>query len=136
MNAAEALVRCLDQAHRAVWVYGLVGARVDDARAEESFGSHRRDRDDLLAALDAQGVTPPAPPASYDLAVPRDRAQARALAQQVEADCAAAAADAVAVTTGRERRLALRLLQRAALGATTWDAEPQPFPGLDRPDAG
>ncbi len=136
MSAADALEACLAQAQRAVWAYGLLGARLDDPRPDESFASQRRDRDDLLAALDARGTTPPAPPASYELDVPSDLAAGRTLAQRLELDCAEAAAALVRVTGGDERRLAVRLLQRAALRAVTWDVEPAPFPGLDRPDAG
>lgn len=136
MSAVDALEACLAQAHRAVWVFGLLGARLDDPRPADSFAASRRDRDDLLAALDARGATPPAPPASYELEVPSDLAAGRRLAQEVEQDTADAAAAAVRVTSGVERRLAVRLLQRAALRAVSWDARPVAFPGLDRPDDG
>lgn len=136
MSTTDALEACLAQSQRAVWTYGVLGARLDDPRPDDSFASQRRDRDDLLAALDARGTTPPAPPASYELDVPSDLAAARRLAQQLERDCAEAATALVRVTSGDERRLTVRLLQRAALRAVAWDAEPEPFPGLDRPDMG
>jgi hypothetical protein len=133
VSAVDALEACLAQAQRGVWVLGLLGARLDDPRPADSFASHRRDRDDLLAALAARGATPPAPPASYDVEVPSDLDAGRRLAQQVEQDTAAAAAAAVRVTSGVERRLAVRLLQRSASRAVAWDAAPVAFPGLERP---
>ncbi len=133
MSAVAALEACLAHAHRAVWVYGYLGARVDDVRASDSFVSHRRDRDDLLAALTRRGTTPPAPPAGYDVPDVGDAAAARALAQEVERDCAAAAVAAVGATRAEERVLALRLLQRAATGEVAWGGAAAAFPGLPDP---
>ena len=69
MSASTLLAAVLEAEHAAVYGYGVLGARLDDATrraALAAFDAHRARRDDLLARL---GTGAPATAAAYDVAV-------------------------------------------------------------------
>ena len=142
----EALQRCLAGEHAAVYGYGVIGgvlagASTSSSRAEvvaraqqlaaAGYVAHRRRRDQLTGLITAQGGTPVAAAPAYDLPGPvRTLDQCRALAIQLEDRCAQIYADAVARTTDHDRAFTARALTGCALGAASWGAKPDPFPGL------
>lgn len=117
----------------AVWVYGLIGARVRDLRddALAQLAAHEVVRDRLASRLIDLGARPAAPQASYDVRTPDNAKSGRALARTVEARIAAACARLVAVTFDEDRADAVRGLRTAALARVSWGGTPEPFPGLD-----
>ncbi|MCL8253410.1 ferritin-like domain-containing protein [Aeromicrobium fastidiosum] len=60
MTPTEALQAWLALEHEAVWLYPVVGARLDALRdrATTSFEAHRDVRDDLVVRLRTRGVEP------------------------------------------------------------------------------
>ena len=120
--------------HEAVWLYGMIGARVDSlaGAARTSYDAHRLVRDRLLALVDSEPratrwvrLSPTATTASTR---PKD---ARAAASNVEERIAAACV-ALFGDSGRDgRRFAMSGLRRAALAALDWGAPVRAFPGLD-----
>lgn len=109
--------------HAAVYAYGLLGARLDDATrrvALSAFDAHRARRDELLAQLRARRLPTPGPELSYDVAV-AGRPQALALALRVETELAVRWRDLVAVTDlPALRRLGVQGLQDSAVRAAQW----------------
>ena len=123
MTEGAALAGALETEHAAVYAYGVLGARLDDAArtsAQAAFDAHRSRRDGLLSALRARGLATPGPAASYDVLV-ADRAQALALAVRVETEVGVRWRDVVAGTDDRAlRRLAVQALQDSAVRAARW----------------
>lgn len=120
---AVLLTALLEAAHAAVYGYGVLGARLDDATRPEAVrgqDSHSVRRDQLTALLADRGVEPPAPEPAYDVAV-ADAAGALALAVVLEQGMALRWRDLVGGTDDAAlRRLAVSGLQEAALRATGW----------------
>lgn len=118
--------------HEAIWVYGYLGGRVpaiEDA-ARDAFEIHRLIRDRLIAMLDADGATRPAPLMGYDVPTVKDAKQASAIARDIEAKGVATWLSAVGTSEGKERRFAIEMMRRAALAELSWDGELAAFPGL------
>ena len=123
MTEGSALAGALDTEHAAVYAYGVLGARLDDATrraAQTASDAHRSRRDDLLSAMRARGLPTPGPASSYDVLV-TDRPQALALAVRVETEVGVRWRDLVAATDDRAlRRLAVQALQDSAVRAALW----------------
>ena len=118
-----ALLEVLAAEHAAVYGYGVLGARLDDRSRPAALladDAHRARRDSLIAALTARGITPPAPPASYD-AVVSNAAQALALAVRLEVGVGQRWRDLVTRTDNKAlRRLGVAGLTESAVRATEW----------------
>jgi hypothetical protein len=119
----ERLVALVEAEHAAVYAYGVLGARLDDATrklARTAYDSHRARRDQVVAALQAHGATAPAPLAVYDVAV-ADAVEALALAVRVEEGMSLRWRDLVGETRARAlRSLAVAGLQETAVRAAQW----------------
>jgi Domain of unknown function (DUF4439) len=109
--------------HAAVYGYGVLGARLDEAGrriALTAYDSHRARRDQLVAALTAAGGSAPAPLAAYDVSV-ADRPEALALAIRLEEGLSVLWRDLVGGSDDRAiRRLAVAGLQETAVRAAQW----------------
>jgi hypothetical protein len=123
MTVVERLLALVEAEHAAVYGYGVLGARLDDALrrvAQLAYDSHRARRDQLVAALRGAGGKPPAPLASYDVAA-GDATQAMALAIRIEEGLALRWRDLVGDTDDRALRLlAIAGLQETAVRAAQW----------------
>jgi hypothetical protein len=119
----DLLAELLEAAHAAVYGYGVLGARLDEASrraALAAFDVHRARRDALSAQLRARGAEPEPGLPAYDVEV-ADAAAARALAVRLEEGMALRWRDLVGGTDDVElRRLALSGLQETAVRAATW----------------
>jgi hypothetical protein len=123
MTEESGLADALATEHAAVYAYGVLGARLDDATrtlALAAFDAHRSRRDDLLSRLRARNLPAPAPATSYDVIV-ANRAQALALAVRVETEVGVRWRDLVAATDDRGLRgLAVQALQDSAVRTAQW----------------
>ena len=123
MSERDLLAELLEAAHAAVYGYGVLGARLDDATrrvALAAYDVHRARRDALSAQLRARGTEPEPSRPAYDVTV-ADAAAARALAVRLEEGMALRWRDLVGGTDDVElRRLALSGLQETAVRAATW----------------
>lgn len=122
-DEAGLLAVVLEAEHAAVYGYGVLGARLDDATrrvARAASDVHRSRRDALAAALVRRGQTPATAEPAYDVEV-ADAAAARSLAVRLEEGLAVRWRDLVAGTDDLQlRRLALSGLQESAVRAATW----------------
>lgn len=138
MSPVEAVQQTLAAEHAAVYVLGLVGARVSVSEqpslAEQvraAYTVHRGRRDQLAAMVRQAGADPVPSEVSYDPATPaRTVAQLRRAARIVEERSAAVYADMVAGTSRANRQWALDALEDAAVRSLGLGARPEPFPGL------
>jgi hypothetical protein len=123
MTAADRLLALVEAEHAAVYAYGVLGARLDDARrraAQLAYDSHRARRDQVAAAQRAAGGTPPAPLPAYDVTVSTP-AEALALAVRIEEGLSLRWRDLVGDTDDVAlRQLAVAGLQETAVRATQW----------------
>jgi hypothetical protein len=123
MTAAERLRALVEAEHAAVYGYGVLGARLDDARRRAAllaYDSHRARREQVAAALRSAGGTPPAPLPAYDVAV-STAAEALALAVRIEEGLSLRWRDLVGDTDDVAlRSLAVAGLQETAVRATQW----------------
>ncbi|WFE96928.1 ferritin-like domain-containing protein [Micromonospora sp. WMMD987] len=135
----DALAAALAAEYAAIYAYGPIGVRLNDAdrrAARAAEAAHRSRRDALVLQLSAAGGTVPGDQAGYALPFPvTDRASALRLAVQVEERTGAFWRAALPVTTGADRTRALNALTDCAVRATRWrrsaGATPLtvPFPG-------
>ncbi|MEU4210603.1 ferritin-like domain-containing protein [Streptomyces sp. NPDC026206] len=120
--------------HAAVYGYGVVGGRVEDAReaeAREGYDAHRARRDAMTRAVRDLGAEPEAAAAAYSLPFPvPDGAAAVRLAAELESRLAAVYADLVRAATGALRGDAAVGLREAAVRAVRWSGSSVAFPGL------
>ncbi|MDF9717768.1 DUF4439 domain-containing protein [Nocardioides sp. ChNu-153] len=128
----DALATTLAAEHAAVWLYGLLGARVS-ASAEPvlhaglvaAYAAHRGRRDLLVALVRDDGDVPVAAAPSYVEPGPLDDvAQVRAAAQEAEAASAVTWGALVASTSGERRRTALAGLRDAAVRHVAFGGSP------------
>lgn len=138
MTPREALQRALAGEHAAVYVYGVVGARLSASaqaelwqRVRDAYTLHRGRRDQLVSMVRTAGAEPVAAEVSYELPTPaRTAAQLRQAALETERRCAAVYADLVGSTAGATRQWALDALGDASVRLLGFGGEPEPFPGL------
>jgi len=109
--------------HAAVYGYGVVGGRLDDAgrsTAMAAYDSHRARRDRLEALLSDRGTSPVQAEAAYDVAT-SSAEQALALAVRIEEGLALRWRDLVGATDDPElRALGIAGLQETAVRAASW----------------
>ena len=121
-TADERLVAALKAEHAAIFAYGVLGARLDQATigfATQAEAAHRARRDALVLLLTGRKVTPPVAAPAYVLPAPvTDKASALALAIDIEQRAAAIWREALPDTTGDDRKLALDALVDCAVRAT------------------
>ena len=117
------LTELLEAEHAAVYGYGVLGARLDEAGRDLAllgYDSHRARRDQLVARLRERGADPEPPPPAYDVAV-ATQPEALALAVRLEEGLAARWRDLVAGTDDRPlRELGIAGLQETAVRAAQW----------------
>lgn len=113
----------LSAEHAAIYGYGVVGGRLDDATrgtALAAYDSHRARRDQLEALLTAREATPEPAEAAYDVAT-SSAEQALALAVRIEEGLALRWRDLVGATDDPElRALGVAGLQETAVRAASW----------------
>ena len=116
--------------HEAVWLYGLIGGRLDDLSdaARTEWNRHRDARDWLTALVRAAGAEPDGPELTYQGAVDTV-ADARRAAQTIESQAEIAALACITDPTRRPEVVAA--LRAAARAEASWGAKPTAFPGLD-----
>lgn len=123
MSELDLLAAVLVDEHAAVYAYGVLGARLDDAArilALADFDAHRARRDDLRTRLSAAGRTPAGPQPVYEVMV-TGRSEALALAVRVEESLAVRWRDLVAGTSDPVlRRLGVSGLVDSAVRASHW----------------
>jgi hypothetical protein len=132
MTPVEALQAWLALEHEAVWLYPVVGARLDSLRerASSSFAAHRDVRDDLVTRLRGLGAEPVTAALGYQVGALASADEARAAARSLEGRLAAAVLALVGVAEGDLRTRAVDGLRTTALAELTWGSEARAFPGL------
>ena len=133
MTRLDDLQAWLALENEAIWLYGMIGARVGNLAeaARTSYDAHRVVRDRLRVQVDEAGGQPVGPALTYgDKRVDSAR-DARAAAGNVEERIAAACVTLFGTAGGDGRRFAMSGLRRAALAGLDWGAPVRAFPGLD-----
>lgn len=134
MSRLDDLQAWLALEHEAVWLYGVIGARVGGLAdpARRSLDAHRVVRDRLRGRVDEVSGQPTGPALTYGDGRIDTRRQARTAARDVEERITAACVTlAGSVQDDDGRRFAISGLRRAALAALDWGAPVRAFPGLD-----
>ncbi len=133
MTLLDDLQAWLALEHEAVWLYGMIGARVDDLSkpARTSYDAHRVVRDRLLTLVDQAGGEPVGSALTYGNQRVDSPNEARTGASNVEERIAAACVTLFGDASANRRRFAMSGLRRAALAALDWGAPVRAFPGLD-----
>lgn len=118
----DRLIDAVRAEHAAIYGYGALGARLDQATvalAVQAEAAHRQRRDALLVRLISAGVTPPPVEPAYALPAPvTDKASALRLAVLLEERTAVVWRAALPDTAGDDRKLALDALVDCAVRAT------------------
>lgn len=138
MTPEEALQGTLAGEHAAVYLYGVLGARLSASaqadlyeRVREAYTLHRGRRDQLIAMARAMDVDPVAAEISYELPnAATTPVEIQRAAREIEERCAALYADMVGNTSQANRQWALEALQDAAVRLLALGGEPEPFPGI------
>ena len=133
MTRLDDLQAWLALEHEAVWLYGMIGARVDGLGrpARTSYDAHRAVRDRLLSLVDSAEGDPVGQALTYGDERVDSAKGARAAASDVEERIAAACVTLFGHSGRNDRRFAMSGLRRAALAALDWGAPVRAFPGLD-----
>ncbi len=117
------LAATLEAEHAAVYGYGVLGARLDDATrpaARTAYNSHRSRRDQLGTALRERSAQVPVTAAAYDVVV-ASQGEALLLAVRLEEGMSGRWRDLLAATDDLAlRRLGLAGLQETAVRAAQW----------------
>ncbi|GGX88848.1 ferritin-like domain-containing protein [Streptomyces fructofermentans] len=120
--------------HAAVYGYGVVGGRIDEAgraAARAAYDAHRARRDELARAVRDLDADPVPASAAYALTFPvEDAASAVRFAAELEDRVAGVYSDLVRASEGDRRRAAADALREAAVRAVRWRGESVAFPGL------
>lgn len=138
MTPVEALQGALAAEHAAIYVHGVVGARVSAAaqpelwqRVRDAYTVHRERRDRLQSLLRTAGATPVPAEVAYELPTPAGTPEElESAALEVESRCAAVYADTVGSTSRAARQWALDALEDAAVRRLGFGGLPEPFPGV------
>ena len=117
--------------HEAVWLYGLIGGRVDEFSdaARTEWNRHRDTRDRLIAVIRSAGGEPDGTRLAYPEAAVDSEDDARRAAQTIETKAEIAALACISDATHRPDVVAA--LRAAARAEASWGAKPTAFPGLD-----
>ncbi|WP_405602680.1 ferritin-like domain-containing protein [Streptomyces sp. NBC_01410] len=134
MSTLDAIQAALAAEHAAVYGYGVVGGRIDEAREAEvkaAYAAHRARRDALARTARDLGGEPAASAAAYALPFPvPDAAAALRLAAVLEDRVANVYSDLVRAAGGPLRQEAAGALREAAVRAVRWRGSGVAFPGL------
>lgn len=116
--------------HEAVWLYGLIGGRIDDVSdaARAAWNRHRDTRDQVTAVIRSAGADPNGPRLSYPEAAVDSLADARRAAQTIEATVQIAAL--ACISDAAHRSDIVTTLRASARAASEWGGQPAAFPGL------
>ncbi|MEO5876769.1 MAG: ferritin-like domain-containing protein [Streptosporangiaceae bacterium] len=130
--AIEALQALLAAEHRAVYGYGMVGARLTGTprtQATALWDAHRSRRDQIATLISDAGGEPASPEATYALPAARTPAL---LAAALEEGVLAACVPLAGVRSANLRRMAAQGMQEAMIRAVRWSrtAPADAFPGL------
>jgi hypothetical protein len=142
MTPLQALQQALAGEHAAVYVYGVLGARVSQSKEAvlsteltNGYTTHRGRRDQLVARVTAAGGSPVAAALSYRLPnAASTSSQLRAAALVVEQRCSAVYAQLVGSTSRADRQLALGALVDSAVRELTFGGRPSAYPGVPELD--
>jgi hypothetical protein len=134
----EAIQAALAGEHAAVYVYGVVGARVSFSaepdlwnKVRAAYTIHRGRRDQLVAMVRAEDADPVVAEVSYDLPNPaRTVAQLTQVALELEQRCTAVYADMVGSTALANRQWALEAISDAAVRQLGFGGQAEAFPGI------
>lgn len=137
MTEIDSLQQALAAEHAAVYLYGVLVARLPDDAAEvtadalaAAYDEHRDRRDQLTARLRSVGATPEAAAPGYDLPEPLGTiGTVLGAARAAEAAAAQTYAALVAASAAETRQWAISALSASAVRATTLGAPAEPFPG-------
>lgn len=124
--------------HAAVYLFGLLGARVSERKdaslfqsLTESFESHRRNRDDLSALIAGLGETPIAAAIAYDPPGPvNSPAEIKRAAGTLEKRMTLRYGSLVENTTREQRAWAITALQSSAIRELSYGQPPSDLPGM------
>lgn len=138
MTPMEALQDTLAGEHAAVYLYGVIGARVSLPSAPELaeqvrkvYALHRDRRDQLTAMVLTAGGDPVPSEVSYALpGAASTLPQLTAAALDVERRCTEVYAQMVGSTAGANRQWAIEAMSDAAVRQLGFGGNPQAFPGL------
>jgi len=138
MTPLESLQQALAGEHAAVYVYGVLGARVSQskeptlaAQLTAAYTVHRGRRDQLVALVRTAHGDPV--PAALSYRLPNDAGttdQLRDAALVTEHRCSAVYAQLVGSTSGTDRQWALRALDDSAVRELSFGGRPTPYPGV------
>jgi uncharacterized protein DUF4439 len=120
-----ALESALAVEHRVVYGYGLVGGRLIGAElvaAQDAYAAHETRRDVLTDWIASRGARPVVAAPAYATVTPvTSRVEAIALAQSLEADCAAAYATVLGAARSADlRRHTTAWLRESAVSDVRW----------------
>jgi len=127
--------------HAAVWAYGVLGPRLDEAgraRVRSLLDTHEKAREAIRARVVGSGAAPVLAEPAYALPVtPTDPGTAAGLAMIVEERLVAVYAELVAATASAElRAVAVDAMRDGALRALSWGPIGTVFPGLPERSGG
>lgn len=131
MISLDALQAWLAVEHEAVWLYGVIGGRIDSLSdaARKAWNEHRDNRDRLTDIIQAAQAEPVGPSMGYGAikidSVSAARSAAQGVENRVESACIGAMDDR------NNRSFAVRCLRSAAVRGIDWGAGPDAFPGLE-----
>lgn len=129
----QAYQDALNAEYAAVFAYGLIGGKTDEANAplaESAITAHRAARDRLRNEMVAAGVEVPAPATAYDTGQISDPAGAAQLAVNIELAAVPRYSALAAQVSGTERGWCANQAQQCATRAMAWGATSSAFPGV------
>ncbi|MCB8993263.1 MAG: ferritin-like domain-containing protein [Nocardioidaceae bacterium] len=134
----QAMQEALADEHAAVYLFGLLGARVSEREQpalfdllSASFADHRRNRDDLSQMIAAAGDTPVASAVAYDPPGPVDTPSGiRRTAVKLEKRMTLRYGALIANTTMEQRVWAITALREGAMREIAYGVAPQDLPGV------
>ena len=138
MTPLEALQQALAGEHAALYVYGVLGARVSASadpdlatRLSSAYAVHRGRRDQLTSMVRTAHGSPVAAHTSYEVPTPaRTAAQITTAARVVEQRCADVYAETVGATSRSDRQWAIDALLDAAVRQLSFGAGAERWPGV------
>ena len=138
MTPLRALQTVLAGEHAAVYLYSVLGGRLSTSKApttaaaiDAAYAAHRARRDQLQLAIRKLGGKPVVAQVAYEPSGPVDTtAEIITEARGIETRCAEIYAQAVANTTGLDRRASIDSLTDAAVRVLSFGGEPSAFPGV------
>ncbi|WP_262848899.1 ferritin-like domain-containing protein [Mumia quercus] len=133
-DPTDAWQNALAGEHAAVYAYALLAGRLPagsavQRQAANAFVLHRKRRDELMARLVRDGQTPVEPDPAYEIGTIDGTADARRLAQSIEAGLCRSWLAVVGVTSGDDRAYAAAALTESATSLLAWGGRPSALPG-------